>query len=588
MARTKQKLINYHTSGASTNPSTSDVSFGEIVVRHNADVPQLLIKVNDNGTEKFVPFIASGAISTAINAAQTTVEGTVGALESSVSALSASVVNNYWTSATTDTKIGDAKTELIGANTDATTADTIWAAKKYADAQDDALSGRINTYISETIENNLTSLDQRLDTAEAGITALKTFSGKVETDYATKTEVQTAKDDAVTSAYTNAKADVIGTNEDDASADTVYGAKAYAKGLNDTLSGNVVTYVDEAINGAASDVSDLSGSVISMSAAVETFSANAETYINNKLSTVYDYKGSVANVAALPATGEKTGDVYNVVAANGQPGEAGYTPAGTNYAWNGEEWDALGGTVDLSNYTTTATTDAIDTRLQAAESTLATATGNVATVSAGLVTLSGKVVSDYATSANTEAAIETAKVEAEIASSAYTDSQIQMLSGITSAYVASELNSVESDVSNLKAFTANTAATHAEVAAQSAATFDSAYTAAVASAKNYTDSRETALIGGASDDANTLKKLEDQIDAVSGDANSRLETVEGNVSKLTTSAETWNAMAAGSVTGGALGTVETASSTQSGAKMATEAQTITLDLSELVIDCGDF
>ena len=585
MARTKQKLINYHTSGASTNPSTSDVSFGEIVVRHNADVPQLLIKVNDNGTQKFVPFIASGAISTAINAAQTTVEGTVGALESSVSALSASVVNNYWTSATTDTKIGDAKTELIGANTDATTADTIWAAKKYADAQDDALSGRIVTYVKETVENNLDGLDGRLDTAEADITALKTFSGKVETDYATKEFVGAASGYA----YSTAKSDVIGTNEDDASADTVYGAKAYAKGLNDTLSGNVVTYVDEAINGAASDVNDLSGSVVELSGAVVTMSADMKTYIDNELSTVYTYKTSVADMAALNAIeNPEVGDVYNVIAANGQPGDAGYTPAGTNYAWNGSEWDALGGVVDLSNYTTTGDTSELSGTVTTIQSTLDTATGNVSTVSAALETLSGKVVSDYATSANTEAAIETAKVEAEIASSAYTDSQIQMLSGITSAYVASQLDSITSDISDLEAFTANTAATHAEVAAQSAATFDSAYTAAVTSAKNYTDSRETALIGGASDDANTLKKLEDQIDAVSGEANTRLTTVEQKATALESSAATWNSMAAGSVTGGTLATVETASSTEWGAKMATEAQTIKLDLSELVIDCGDF
>ena len=583
MARTKQQLINYHTSSTTNMPSGSDVTYGELVVRHAEEKPELLIKVGEN---KFATFIASGAIETAINAAQTTLEGSVGALENSVSALSASVVNNYWTSATTDTKIGDAKTELIGANTDATTADTIWAAKNYADAQDKVLSGNLYDHISVVSGN----IENSISTVQQDVAALKTFTGKVETDYATKAEVQTAKDDAVTSAYTNAKADVIGTNADNAEANTVYGAKAYAKGLNDTLSADVVTYVDEAINGVAFDVNDLSGSVVSMSAAVETFSANAETYINNKLSTVYDYKGSVANVAALPATGEKTGDVYNVVAANGEPGDADYTPAGTNYAWNGEEWDALGGTVDLSNYTTTATTDAIDTRLQAAESTLATATGNVSTVSAALVTLSGKVVSDYATSANTEAAIETAKVEAEIASSAYTDSQIQMLSGITSAYVANQLDSVESDVSDLKAFTANTAATHDEVATQSAATFNSAYTGAVASAESYTNTISgqvlTTIRGDVSDSGNTLGAIEDRIDGIDG----RLGTAESDIDLLQASADTWNSLTAGAVSDGEFATIASATGnkTQSGAKMAKDGSTLQLDLSELVIDCGDF
>lgn len=68
--------------------------------------------------------------------------------------------------------------------------------------------------------------------------------------------------------------------------------------------------------------------------------------LKTSLSSVYNYKGSVANFAALPSNAE-VGDTYNVVAVNGT------VPAGTNYAWNGTEWDALGGSVDLSNYSTT-------------------------------------------------------------------------------------------------------------------------------------------------------------------------------------------------------------------------------------------
>lgn len=67
--------------------------------------------------------------------------------------------------------------------------------------------------------------------------------------------------------------------------------------------------------------------------------------VKNSLSSVYNYKGSVADYASLPTNAVK-GDVYNVVAANGN------IPAGTNYAWNGTEWDALGGSVDLSGYYT--------------------------------------------------------------------------------------------------------------------------------------------------------------------------------------------------------------------------------------------
>lgn len=72
--------------------------------------------------------------------------------------------------------------------------------------------------------------------------------------------------------------------------------------------------------------------------------------INIKASTAYKYKGSKATYEELPAEGNQVGDVWNVVAAHGT------TPAGTNYAWTGTEWDALGGLVDLSTYQTKAIT----------------------------------------------------------------------------------------------------------------------------------------------------------------------------------------------------------------------------------------
>ncbi len=68
--------------------------------------------------------------------------------------------------------------------------------------------------------------------------------------------------------------------------------------------------------------------------------------LKTSLSSVYNYKGSKNTFADLP-TDAAIGDVWNVVTANGN------IPAGTNYAWTGESWDALGGSVDLSAYSTT-------------------------------------------------------------------------------------------------------------------------------------------------------------------------------------------------------------------------------------------
>lgn len=62
-----------------------------------------------------------------------------------------------------------------------------------------------------------------------------------------------------------------------------------------------------------------------------------ESYVNSKVSSVYKYKGSVANQAALPQSPE-TGDVYNL------------EDTGMNVAWDGTKWDNLGITIDLSGY----------------------------------------------------------------------------------------------------------------------------------------------------------------------------------------------------------------------------------------------
>lgn len=81
-----------------------------------------------------------------------------------------------------------------------------------------------------------------------------------------------------------------------------------------------------------------------------------------------DYKGTKDTYEELPAEDNKKGDVWNVVAAHGS------TPAGTNYAWDGTQWDPLGGTVDLSGYYTKSQVDsAISTaksELEAADTAL--------------------------------------------------------------------------------------------------------------------------------------------------------------------------------------------------------------------------
>lgn len=64
------------------------------------------------------------------------------------------------------------------------------------------------------------------------------------------------------------------------------------------------------------------------------------------IASVYKYKGSKANYAALPTSGNIVGDVWNIEAAD----STNNIKAGDNVAWTGTEWDNLGGNVDLSSY----------------------------------------------------------------------------------------------------------------------------------------------------------------------------------------------------------------------------------------------
>lgn len=78
----------------------------------------------------------------------------------------------------------------------------------------------------------------------------------------------------------------------------------------------------------------------SLDAAIDALDAALRSYVDSRSAAGMHYKGSVATVAALPATGNAAGDMYNV-AANGR-----------NYVWDGSAWDDCGGIVDTSQLVT--------------------------------------------------------------------------------------------------------------------------------------------------------------------------------------------------------------------------------------------
>ena len=103
---------------------------------------------------------------------------------------------------------------------------------------------------------------------------------------------------------------------------------------------------------------DIDGTTTTLTKRIDTVANNLATHeadFNNPhkvtakqlgLTTVYQYKGSVATYANLPTTGQKVGDVWNIETADPDHG----IKAGDNVAWDGAQWDTLGGNHDLSGY----------------------------------------------------------------------------------------------------------------------------------------------------------------------------------------------------------------------------------------------
>lgn len=61
--------------------------------------------------------------------------------------------------------------------------------------------------------------------------------------------------------------------------------------------------------------------------------------LKTDITAMYRYRGSKASFAALPATGNEAGDVWNC------------EDTGMNYAWDGEKWDALGQMFEIQSIT---------------------------------------------------------------------------------------------------------------------------------------------------------------------------------------------------------------------------------------------
>ena len=106
----------------------------------------------------------------------------------------------------------------------------------------------------------------------------------------------------------------------------------------------LITSTSEIVGDHTEDISNLQADKADKATTLSGYEiedAYTKTEIDNKISAVFRYRGSVPTYADLTAlTGMTIGDVYNV------------TETGDNYAWTSTEWDKLAGEIDLSAYLT--------------------------------------------------------------------------------------------------------------------------------------------------------------------------------------------------------------------------------------------
>ena len=380
MARSKKQFLqNVHTTEKYSLAKIAEAQLkdGEIAVFQNTEEPSLGIKVGDT----YAQFKDSEAVTAEITSVKTKLSETIGENTAKIGELTAKF-GSYATTAA----LATAKTEL--------TKD--YDGKFTAIKGEGYTSGTTLKSLSDAIDllkgdsdTTVEAVASKVTVAEGKITALEE---KVGDD--TKGLVKNVAD-------LTAKFNKCATSADTVAADTktLNDAKSYTDGEINKIKGGETTETISSLKGKIeTNSSDISG--ITNGEKLNNFKA-VEDEINLKISSVYKVRGTKNTYADLPTEGNTIGDVYNVIAANGN------TPAGTNYVCTATtgtreaQWDALGGTVDLSTYATTEITDGLKSRLDIAEANIDTLTAATGTLNTSITTIQGWKINGTAITSDT-------------------------------------------------------------------------------------------------------------------------------------------------------------------------------------------
>ena len=177
------------------------------------------------------------------------------------------------------------------------------------------------------------------------------------------------------------------------------------------------------------EVNTALGAKLDSATASTTYATKQE--LNSKVASVYKVKGSVANQAALPEESNEVGDVYNV------------EDTGINYVWTGEEWDALGGSIDLTNYYTKGDVDSkLANKANTADvysKTVLDPMLEAKVDSADLGTMAYAETTDYSTKAVADTLYAPISLSETVAGKADSATTLEGY-GITDAYTSSEVD----------------------------------------------------------------------------------------------------------------------------------------------------
>lgn len=226
----------------------------------------------------------------------------------------------------------------IGSSSDASTVQSYHGLKKYVDEQIGEIPAAI---VYKGDGTTITQSGSSTVTFAVGTIAQSKVSG-----------LESALAGKAAASHTHTKAQITDFDEADY-ATAVQGAKADTA-IQTVRASNPGTNISIAAAKSGTTINltpSLTTSTVSSNGAGLTTASDVKTYVdsavNTAVSSALKYKGS-CTYAELPKSPTR-GDVYNVTDKHDN------IPAGTNYAWNGEAWDALAGAVDLSPYLTSAT-----------------------------------------------------------------------------------------------------------------------------------------------------------------------------------------------------------------------------------------